>query len=163
MLHTQYVPTLDAEFVDYLSLGFWTAPPVQPRDVLASGRGAKLLMITKRPCPRHRRAGDARRSTSWVTAGGLPGCMPGIKPECVPPSHRRCIRCTEAANVRAGGLSASLSRDCVQPKLDTDRACPPSNPTVAARPAKGRWPLAARFTWMALAALAQQGVPARQA
>jgi len=48
MLHTQYVPaTWVPKFVDYLSLGFWTATAFSPTDVSAIRPWAKLLMITE--------------------------------------------------------------------------------------------------------------------
>ena len=48
MLHTQYVPaTWVPKFVDYLSLGFWTATAFSPADVSAVRPWAKLLMITE--------------------------------------------------------------------------------------------------------------------
>jgi hypothetical protein len=46
MLHTQYVPaTWVPKFVDYLSLGFWTATAFSPTDISAIKPWAKLLMI----------------------------------------------------------------------------------------------------------------------
>ena len=46
MLHTQYVGTnWMPKFVDYLSLGFWTATAFSPTDVSAVRPWAKLLMI----------------------------------------------------------------------------------------------------------------------
>jgi hypothetical protein len=46
MLHTDYVPaTWVPQFVDYLSLAFWTATAFSPTDVSAVKRWAKLLMI----------------------------------------------------------------------------------------------------------------------
>jgi hypothetical protein len=46
MLHTDYVPvTWVPQFVDYLSLGFWTATAFSPTDVSAIKPWAKLLMI----------------------------------------------------------------------------------------------------------------------
>ena len=46
MLHTQYVGTnWMPKFVDYLSLGFWTATAFSPTDVSAIKPWAKLLMI----------------------------------------------------------------------------------------------------------------------
>jgi len=48
MLHTQYVPaTWVPKFVDYLSLGFWTATAFSPTDISAIRPWAKLLMITE--------------------------------------------------------------------------------------------------------------------
>jgi hypothetical protein len=48
MLHTQYVPaTWAPKFVDYLSLGFWTATVFSPTDISAIKPWAKLLMITE--------------------------------------------------------------------------------------------------------------------
>ena len=48
MLHTQYVPaTWVPKFVDYLSLGFWTATAFSPTDISAVRPWAKLLMITE--------------------------------------------------------------------------------------------------------------------
>ena len=48
MLHTQYVPaTWVPKFVDYLSLGFWTATAFSPTDISAIKPWAKLLMITE--------------------------------------------------------------------------------------------------------------------
>jgi hypothetical protein len=48
MLHTQYVPaTWVPKFVDYLSLGFWTATAFSPADISAIRPWAKLLMITE--------------------------------------------------------------------------------------------------------------------
>jgi hypothetical protein len=48
MLHTQYVPAAWVpKFVDYLSLGFWTATAFSPTDVSAIRPWAKLLMITE--------------------------------------------------------------------------------------------------------------------
>ena len=46
MLHTDYVPaTWVPEFVDYLSLAFWTATAFSPTDISAIKRWAKLLMM----------------------------------------------------------------------------------------------------------------------
>jgi hypothetical protein len=46
MQHTDYVPaTWVPQFVDYLSLSFWTATAFSPTDVSAVKRWAKLLMI----------------------------------------------------------------------------------------------------------------------
>ena len=46
MLHTDYVPTpWVPQFVDYLSLGFWTATAFSPTDISAIKRWAKLLMM----------------------------------------------------------------------------------------------------------------------
>jgi hypothetical protein len=46
MLHTDYVPaTWVPKFVDYLSLGFWTATAFSPTDISAIKPWAKLLMI----------------------------------------------------------------------------------------------------------------------
>ena len=46
MLHNDYVPaTWMPQFVDYLSLAFWTATAFSPTDVSAVKRWAKLLMI----------------------------------------------------------------------------------------------------------------------
>ena len=48
MLHTDYVPaTWVPRFVDYLSLGFWTATAFSPTDVSAIKPWAKLLMIVE--------------------------------------------------------------------------------------------------------------------
>jgi hypothetical protein len=48
MLHTQYVPaTWVPKFVDYLSLGFWTATAFSPTDISAIKPWAKLLMMTE--------------------------------------------------------------------------------------------------------------------
>jgi len=48
MLHTAYVPgTWVPKFVDYLSLGFWTATAFSPTDVSAVKPWAKLLMIAE--------------------------------------------------------------------------------------------------------------------
>jgi hypothetical protein len=48
MLHTDYVPTTWVpKFVDYLSLGFWTATAFSPTDVSAIKPWAKLLMIVE--------------------------------------------------------------------------------------------------------------------
>jgi hypothetical protein len=48
MLHTQYVPApWVPKFVDYLSLGFWTATAFSPTDISAVRPWAKLLMITE--------------------------------------------------------------------------------------------------------------------
>ena len=48
MLHTQYVPApWVPKFVDYLSLGFWTATAFSPADISAIRPWAKLLMITE--------------------------------------------------------------------------------------------------------------------
>ncbi len=48
MLHTQYVPaTWVPKFVEYLSLGFWTATAFSPTDISAIKPWAKLLMITE--------------------------------------------------------------------------------------------------------------------
>jgi hypothetical protein len=48
MLHTEYVPaTWVPKFVDYLSLGFWTATAFSPVDISAIKPWAKLLMITE--------------------------------------------------------------------------------------------------------------------
>jgi hypothetical protein len=46
MLHTGYVPAAWVpEFVDYLSLAFWTATAFSPTDISAIKRWAKLLMM----------------------------------------------------------------------------------------------------------------------
>jgi len=46
MLHTDYVPaTWVPEFVDYLSLAFWTATAFSPTDISAIKRWAKLMMM----------------------------------------------------------------------------------------------------------------------
>ena len=46
MLNTEYTPaTWVPEFVDYLSLAFWTATAFSPTDVSAIKRWAKLLMM----------------------------------------------------------------------------------------------------------------------
>jgi hypothetical protein len=48
MLHTEYVPiTWVPQFVDYLSLGFWTATAFSPTDISAVKPWAKLMMITE--------------------------------------------------------------------------------------------------------------------
>jgi len=48
MLHTQYVPApWVPQFVDYLSLGFWTATAFSPTDISAIRPWAKLLMIAE--------------------------------------------------------------------------------------------------------------------
>ena len=48
MLHAQYVPApWVPTFVDYLSLGFWTATAFSPADISAIKPWAKLLMITE--------------------------------------------------------------------------------------------------------------------
>jgi hypothetical protein len=48
MLHTEYVPaTWVPRFVDYLSLGFWTATAFSPTDISAIKPWAKLMMITE--------------------------------------------------------------------------------------------------------------------
>jgi len=48
MLHTDYVPaTWVPQFVDYLSLGFWTATAFSPTDISAIRPWAKLMMITE--------------------------------------------------------------------------------------------------------------------
>ena len=48
MLHTQYVPApWVPQFIDYLSLGFWTATAFSPTDISAIKPWAKLLMITE--------------------------------------------------------------------------------------------------------------------
>jgi hypothetical protein len=48
MLHTDYVPaTWVPRFVDYLSLGFWTATAFSPTDVSAIKPWAKLLMMVE--------------------------------------------------------------------------------------------------------------------
>ena len=48
MLHTDYVPApWVPRFVDYLSLGFWTATAFSPTDISAIKPWAKLLMITE--------------------------------------------------------------------------------------------------------------------
>ena len=48
MLHTQYVPApWVPTFVDYLSLGFWTATAFSPTDISAIKPWAKLLMTTE--------------------------------------------------------------------------------------------------------------------
>jgi hypothetical protein len=48
MLHAQYVPApWVPKFVDYLSLGFWTATAFSPTDISAVRPWAKLLMITE--------------------------------------------------------------------------------------------------------------------
>ena len=48
MLHTDYVSaTWVPTFVDYLSLGFWTATAFSPTDISAIRPWAKLLMITE--------------------------------------------------------------------------------------------------------------------
>jgi hypothetical protein len=46
MLHTDYVPAdWVPKFVDYLSLGFWTATAFSPTDISAIKPWAKLLMV----------------------------------------------------------------------------------------------------------------------
>ena len=48
MLHTDYVPTAWVpRFVDYLSLGFWTAAAFSPTDISAIRPWAKLLMMVE--------------------------------------------------------------------------------------------------------------------
>jgi len=48
MLHTEYVPSpWVPQFVDYLSLGFWTATAFSPTDTSAIKPWAKLMMITE--------------------------------------------------------------------------------------------------------------------
>jgi hypothetical protein len=48
MLHTDYMPApWVPQFVDYLSLGFWTATAFSPADISAIKPWAKLLMITE--------------------------------------------------------------------------------------------------------------------
>src|ERR1019366_4058531 len=48
MLHTDYVPaTWMPQFIDYLSLAFWTATAFSPTDVSAVKRWAKLLMTVE--------------------------------------------------------------------------------------------------------------------
>ncbi len=48
MLHTPYVPApWVPKFIDYLSLGFWTATAFSPTDISAVRPWAKLLMITE--------------------------------------------------------------------------------------------------------------------
>jgi len=48
MLHTDYVPApWVPKFIDYLSLGFWTATAFSPTDISAIKPWAKLLMITE--------------------------------------------------------------------------------------------------------------------
>ena len=48
MLHTDYVPAnWVPKFVDYLSLGFWTATAFSPTDISAIKPWAKLMMITE--------------------------------------------------------------------------------------------------------------------
>ena len=48
MLHTQYVPaTWVPKFVDYLSLGFWTATAFSPTDISSIKPWAKLLLMTE--------------------------------------------------------------------------------------------------------------------
>ena len=48
MLHTDYVPaTWVPQFVDYLTLGFWTATAFSPTDISAIKPWAKLMMITE--------------------------------------------------------------------------------------------------------------------
>jgi hypothetical protein len=48
MLHAQYVPApWVPTFVDYLSLGFWTATAFSPTDISAIKAWAKLLMIAE--------------------------------------------------------------------------------------------------------------------
>ena len=51
MLHTDYVPaTWVPEFVDYLSLGFWTATAISPTDISAIKPWAKLMMMLEASC-----------------------------------------------------------------------------------------------------------------
>ena len=51
MQHKDYVPaTWVPKFVDYLSLGFWTATAVSPTDISAIKAWAKLLMILEAGC-----------------------------------------------------------------------------------------------------------------
>jgi hypothetical protein len=48
MVHTDYVPAAWVpKFVDYLSLGFWTATAFSPTDISAVKPWAKLMMITE--------------------------------------------------------------------------------------------------------------------
>ena len=48
MLHSDYVPaTWVPQFVDYLTLGFWTATAFSPTDISAIKPWAKLMMITE--------------------------------------------------------------------------------------------------------------------
>ena len=48
MLHTDYVPAnWVPKFVDYLSLGFWTATAFSPTDISAIKPWAKLLMVSE--------------------------------------------------------------------------------------------------------------------
>ena len=50
MLHTQYVPAhWVPKFVDYLSLGFWTATAFSPADVSAVRPWAKLPCLSASP------------------------------------------------------------------------------------------------------------------
>ena len=51
MLHTDYVPaTWVPKFVDYLSLGFWTATAISPTDISAIKPWAKLMMMLEASC-----------------------------------------------------------------------------------------------------------------
>ena len=51
MLHTDYMPaTWVPKFVDYLSLGFWTATAVSPTDISAIKPWAKLMMMLEAGC-----------------------------------------------------------------------------------------------------------------
>jgi hypothetical protein len=46
MQHTDYVPTgWVPQFIDYLSLAFWTATAISPTDISAIRPWAKLLMM----------------------------------------------------------------------------------------------------------------------
>jgi hypothetical protein len=48
MLHAGYVPAAWVpQFVDYLTLGFWTAAAFSPTDISAIKPWAKLMMITE--------------------------------------------------------------------------------------------------------------------
>jgi len=48
MMHTEYVPAAWVpKFVDYLSLGFWTATAFSPTDISTVKPWAKLMMITE--------------------------------------------------------------------------------------------------------------------
>jgi hypothetical protein len=51
MQHTDYVPAgWMPRFVDYLSLGFWTATAISPTDISAIKPWAKLLMMLEASC-----------------------------------------------------------------------------------------------------------------
>jgi hypothetical protein len=51
MLHHDYVPaTWVPQFVDYLSLSFWTSTAVSPTDISAIKPWAKLMMMLEAGC-----------------------------------------------------------------------------------------------------------------